>query len=282
MASYSAKLTETKYNNWVKAQLAVLFTKEGLEPFVCNEIHQFQLKCLDDICYHNGLFNGICCSSCCTENLVNCPTDNICKIRHRKCTYHRNVATRYHSSGCPNKICHNFKSEIQNAHRYNDPSFKNTDASQWCSDFWEVAKCFMPPDGYKDKASATETDFNGIISIILNYKDFQGKLHENLNNKTNVFEKAREIGRDVRHSSKLEVEDSDLQKYFKLLQQLLSDPVYLATNTHAQNALQKLSKLENDTLVVGKDDVRKVLDDVAKTVLDKIKAGLDDQYDRIK
>ncbi|XP_060577692.1 uncharacterized protein LOC132734845 [Ruditapes philippinarum] len=282
MASYSPKLLEKKYNNWVKAQLAVLFTKEGLEPFVCNEIHQFQLKCLDDICYNNGLYSGTCCSMCCMENLVNCPTDNICKVRHRKCTYHRNVATRYNSSGCPNSICHYLKTKIQNAHRYNGPSFKNTDATQWCSNFWEVVKCFMPPDGYKDKASATETDFNGIISVILNYKDVQGKIHENLNNMTNMFEEAREIGRQVRHSSTLEVKDTDLQKYFKLLQKLLSDQVYLATDTHAQNAKKKLIELENDTLVIGKDDIRKVLDDVAKAIQDKMKAGLDEQYDRIK
>ncbi|XP_060553144.1 uncharacterized protein LOC132714320 [Ruditapes philippinarum] len=140
----------------------------------------------------------------------------------------------------------------------------------------------MPPDGYKDKTSTAETDFNGIISVILNYKGFQGKIHENLNNKTNMFEEAREIGRKVRHSSTLEVEDTDLQNYFKLLQNLLSDQVYLATDTHAQNAKKKLTELENDTLVIGRDDVRKVLDDVAKAIQDKMKAGLDEQYDRIK
>jgi hypothetical protein len=193
MASYSPKLLEKKYNNWVKAQLAVLFTKEGVEPFVCKEIQQFQLKCLHDIWYLNGLISGTCCSSCCTENVVHCPTDKICKLRRGKCTYHRNVATKYNSSGCPSKICHNFKTAIQNAHRYNGPSYKNSDANQWCSNFWEVAKCFMPPDGYKEKASATETDFNGIISVILNYKDFQGKMRENLNSKKNMFEEVNNI-----------------------------------------------------------------------------------------
>ncbi|XP_060584321.1 uncharacterized protein LOC132740432 [Ruditapes philippinarum] len=282
MASYSPNLVEKKYNNWVKAQLAVLFTKEGVEPFVCNEIQQFQLKCLHDICYLNGLFSGTCCSSCCTENLVKCPTARVCNIGRGKCTFHRNVTTRYNSSGCPNKICHKFKTEIQNAHRYNGPSYKNTDATQWCSNSWEVAKCFMPPDGYKDKASATETDFNGIISVILNYKDFQGKVHENLNNKINIFEEAREIGRNVQHSSKLEVEDQDLQKYFKILQHLLSDPVYLSTDKHAQNAKRKLIQLENGTLVIGKDDVRKILDDVETALQDKMKDGLDNQYDKIK
>jgi hypothetical protein len=51
----------------------------------------------------------------------------------------------------------------------------------------------MPPDGYREKTSATETDFNGIISVILNYKDFQGKIRENLNNKKNIFEEVNNI-----------------------------------------------------------------------------------------
>ncbi|XP_060600160.1 uncharacterized protein LOC132753683 [Ruditapes philippinarum] len=276
MASYSPKLLEKKYNNWVKAQLAVFFTKDGLEPFVCNEIQQFQQKCLDDICYNNGIFSGTICSGCSTENVVKCPTKGICIVGKGQCSFHKN--SNYILAGCPNRICHHFKSGIQKAHRYSGPSYKNTDATQWCSNSWEVAKCFMPPDGYKDKASATETDFNGIISVILNYKDFERKVHENLN----IFEEAREIGKTVRHSSSLEVEDSDLQKYFQLLQKLLSDPVYLATDTHAQNAKQKLTELENDTLVIGKDDIRKALDDVAKAVQDKIKTGLDEQYDKIK
>ncbi|XP_060566622.1 uncharacterized protein LOC132725500 [Ruditapes philippinarum] len=284
MASYSPKLSDKKYNNWVKAQLAALFTKEGLEPFVCHEVQEFQLKCLDDICYNNGLISGTLCSNCCTENVIKCPTNRICNVGRGKCSYHRNAATRYNPAGCPNKICHNFTTEIQNAHRYAGPSYKNTDATQWCSNFWEVAKCFMPPDGFKDKASATETDFNGIISVILNYKDFQMKIHENLNNKTNMFEEAREIERNVRHSPTLEVEDSDLQKYYILLilQKLLSDPVYLGSDTLAQNAKKKLIELENDTLTLGKNDLKQVLDDVAKAIQDKMKAGLDEQYDRIK
>jgi hypothetical protein len=57
------------------------------------------------------------------------------------------------------------------------------------------------------------------------------------------FDQARDIGRKVRHSSTFEVEDTDLQKYFKLLQKLLSDQVYLAADTHAQNAKKKLTEV---------------------------------------
>jgi hypothetical protein len=51
----------------------------------------------------------------------------------------------------------------------------------------------MPPDGYKDIACAQETDFNGIISVIINYKDFQLKVHEKLGNEKNIFEQVSKV-----------------------------------------------------------------------------------------
>jgi hypothetical protein len=51
---------------------------------------------------------------------------------------------------------------------------------------------------------------------------------------------AREIGRNLRHSPTLEVEDIDLHQYFIVFQQLLSDAGNLATDIHAQDAKQKL------------------------------------------
>ncbi|XP_045163453.2 uncharacterized protein LOC123527829 [Mercenaria mercenaria] len=273
--AYSRKLTESKYHNWVKASLAVLFTKEGIQPFVHDEIEQFQQKCLTDICSNNGLPVGTTCSSCYTENIIVCPTNRICNAGRGKCSFHRNAATRYNPVGCPNIVCNNFKTEIQNAHRYNGPSYRNTDATQWNSNPWEVAKCFMPPDGYKDVASAADTDFNGIISVIANHKGFQKKTQANLDDKNNIFEHGRQIGKTVRHSPKLEVDDADLQLYFRYLKDLLSDPGHLGSDRYAQSAIQKLTQLQNNTLVIRSDDVRRVLEEVAKAIQDKIKNEMD-------
>ncbi|XP_060606654.1 uncharacterized protein CXorf38-like [Ruditapes philippinarum] len=271
--SLSKRLSNSRYQNWVKASLAVLITKEGIEPFVKDELEQFQQKCLTDICNNQGLPSGTICTNCCTENVVKCPTKKICNYNNksRKCSYHKNSATSFLPAGCPNKICNNFQTEIQKEHRFNGPSYKNTDATQWCINSWEVAKCFMPPDGYKDVVSASETDFNGVNSVIINCRCFQTKVTDDLSKNGNIFDKARKIGRDVRHSSKLEVEDKDLKQYFIDLHNLLSDTGHLKTNKYAKSAREKLSELKDDKLLIGKDDVRKVLDDVAKVAHDKIK-----------
>ena len=192
-ASPNPTLSKSKFHNWIKAALAVLFTKEEVEPVVYDEIKEFQQKCLQDIATSNSLPVGSSCNNCCTENVVVCPKDRLCNVRRRKCSYHRNAATQYRSSGCPNIICHNLKNEIQNAHRYYGPSYKNTDATQWCSNPWEIAKCYMPPDGYKDVTTAAETDFNGIISVIINHKGFDAKISDNLSNKNNIFDKVNTL-----------------------------------------------------------------------------------------
>ncbi|XP_053378647.1 uncharacterized protein CXorf38 homolog [Mercenaria mercenaria] len=234
---------DKKYQNWMKAHLAVKITKEGIEPFVYNEIQQFQQKCLSDICNNNGLPAGTTCSGCCTENVVVCPTNRICDVGRAKCRYHRNSATQYFPPGCPNKICHNFKNDIQNAHRFCGPSYKNTDASQWCSNPWEVAKCFMPPDGYRDVTSAAETDFNAIIAVVMNHKGFQSKVMDDLSKKSNIFEQCREVYRAIRYNHSLEVEDTDLQHYFGCLRSLLTDPAYLYVDKDALSALCRLTQI---------------------------------------
>ncbi|XP_060603538.1 uncharacterized protein LOC132756475 [Ruditapes philippinarum] len=241
--SLSKKLSNSRYNNWVKASLAVLITKRGIEPFVKDEIEQFQQKCLTDICNNQGLPSGTICTNCCTENVVKCPTNKICNIKQRKCSYHKDSATTFLLAGCPNKICHNFKTEIQNAHRYNGPSYKNTDAAQWCSKSWEVAKCYMPPDGYKDVVSASETDFNGVNSVIINCECFQTKVTDDLSKNGNIFDKGREIGKAVRHAPILEVVDKDLKQYFIDLDNLLSDTGHLISDNNAKLARKRLSEV---------------------------------------
>ncbi|XP_060607621.1 uncharacterized protein LOC132759790 [Ruditapes philippinarum] len=271
----SVPLSNSKFFNWIKAALAVFYTKEEIEPVVIDEVKYFQQNCLHTISSSNSLPAGSTCSKCCTENLIVCPTNRICNVNRGKCYYHKNVATQFRPSGCPNKICHNLKSEIEKAHRYHGPSYKNTDATKWCSNAWEIAKCYLPPDGYKDVSNASETNFNGIISVIINHKGFEAKIKDDLSKKNNIFDKGRDVGKTVRHSPNLEVEDTDLTQYFTILNNILTDPGFVAMNKSPNNAIQKLAKLQSDDLIIGKDVVRKVLDDVGKTIQEQIRNEMD-------
>ncbi|XP_045161673.2 uncharacterized protein LOC123526543 [Mercenaria mercenaria] len=266
MASYKAKLPKPRYSNWLKAGLALLITKEGLTDFVYDEIEQFQIKCLADICAKHGLPPNTTCSSCSTVAVLVCPTAGICNRKSGTCTFHNGNYYRM----CPNQVCDRLRQAITNAHRYPRPSYKNTDATKWCSSAWEVAKCYMPADGYSHAMTAAETDFNGILSVILNHKSFQSKISDDLSNKRGIFVQAREVGRDIRHSSDLELDTPTLMNYFTILEDLLSDPKFLQHNHKAQTALGMLKQLKSNTLVVRADDLEKVLRDAASVMQNNI------------
>ncbi|KAH3786588.1 hypothetical protein DPMN_164695 [Dreissena polymorpha] len=67
------------------------------------------------------------------------------------------------------------RDEIEKRHRYGNGSWKNSSQNQFVSDPWEIAKCYFPVDGYYGIKSAHETDFNGIISFMLNCLHFNTK-----------------------------------------------------------------------------------------------------------
>ena len=55
----------------------------------------------------------------------------------------------------------------------------------------------------------------------------------------------RDVGKAVRHSPNLEVEDADLANYFTILNNILSDPGFIAISKTPGNASQKLAKVIN-------------------------------------
>jgi hypothetical protein len=82
---------------------------------------------------------------------------------------------------CPNNICHNVKDALHKHHRYQGPSWQVTDATKWCSDAFQIAKCYLPPKGYDNKSSFAEIDFNGTLGIIINNTRFQNQMTAHIN-----------------------------------------------------------------------------------------------------
>ena len=55
--------------------------------------------------------------------------------------------------------------------------------------------------------------------------------------------KGRDVGKAVRHCPNLEIEDTDLTQYFTILNNILSDPGFMAINKSTNNAKQKLTQV---------------------------------------
>ncbi|KAH3691809.1 uncharacterized protein LOC127863548 [Dreissena polymorpha] len=114
---------------------------------------------------------------------------------------------------------------------------------------WEM---FLPPDGYSGVTSIRDTDFNGVISVMLNCKHFDNLMSFSIapmSVSPCLLTKARDIGKAVRHSPSCEVTDSDLNDYFNTLETLLKDSKTLANDSSAQNAVSKLNLLRNENTI---------------------------------
>ncbi|KAH3812554.1 hypothetical protein DPMN_140989 [Dreissena polymorpha] len=156
MAANTTIFSDKETNNWFKMCVALNMTKEGLTNFVETIINKV----------HAAL--GSSCGLCSIEQLMACPTQGLCKkTKQNSCVFHKSYLPQ------PCQICNKVKLGITSFHRFSCPSWKNTKAQGWKTDWWEIAKCYLPPQGYTDVSSVQESDFNAVINIILNCKEFQ-------------------------------------------------------------------------------------------------------------
>ncbi|XP_052820161.1 uncharacterized protein CXorf38 homolog [Mya arenaria] len=184
MASYRESLKTKEAQNWVKAALALNITKDGLQDFLEDGLTCVHQDIYSTVRTSKGLPSGAACVHCFTENVLKCPTRGICTST-RNCRFHNYPQKLY--APCPNGICEGVRDEIVQHHRFSGPSWKNTNADKWSTIPWEIGKCFLPPDGYKTMSSIKDSDFNGVISVMINCKVFQNKLSFNVATQPNLL-----------------------------------------------------------------------------------------------
>ncbi|KAH3824608.1 hypothetical protein DPMN_126445 [Dreissena polymorpha] len=259
MATNTKLFTDKETNNCIKASIALYVTKQGLTNFLDTQLQNV----------HSIV--GRSCGNCTIEKLIPCPTNPYCYKRKRnKCPFHKSQKPQ----PCP--TCDNVKQNIILLHRYGGPSLKNTRAEKWAHDYWEIGKCYLPPDGYSSVSSVQESDFNGVISIMLNCRHFQTCLSSSClspppPDKKCPLEKVRQIGRDVHHTANCKVTDADLQDYFQTLSSLLADPNHLQHDPSATIACTRLSDLQNDRMSL--EELGDLLEETSQTLKYAKEAG---------
>ncbi|KAH3812381.1 hypothetical protein DPMN_140811 [Dreissena polymorpha] len=280
MASLADVFTEKESTNWLKAWLAVDIAKSGLDHFAENEAKTLHLN------IYNAVWSSVMapavCFGCHTANLLNCPTRGVCDKQgaNSSCKAMHDTVTNQ-PRPCPTYVCNKVLDEIKNLHRFARPSWKNTRADLWAQHPWQIAKAYFPPDGYTAKNSVQETDFNGIISFMMNCKHFDNKFSfpicSGQSNPPCLLTKAREIGRTVRHLSQCKLTDADLQVIFTTLTDLLTDPTCLAHIVASQEAVKKLVKLQHDVLKITTEEIIHLLE----AVQDKLKKVVQDELKEV-
>ncbi|XP_052819445.1 uncharacterized protein LOC128245349 [Mya arenaria] len=256
MASYRELLKEKEAQNWVKAALALNITKDGLQDFLEDVLTCVHQDIYSTVRTSKGLPPGAACAHCFTENVLKCPTRGICTST-RNCRFHNYPQKLY--APCPNGICEGVRDEIVKHHRFSGPSWKNTNADKWSTIPWEIGKCFLPPDGYKTVSSIKDSDFNGVISVMINCEDFKTKLSFNVATQQNLLTEVRDIGRHVRHSNDQRVKDTELVDFLFKLRTLLEDKTELANRPEAQHAVEQLKKLQTDDFKLSAENEGEIL-----------------------
>lgn len=158
MADYKLLFQSKENQNWAKCSYAIQVTRLGLLEFCKNEIVKFHSRIT------STFPQGTRCSSCKRENVI-----PYSKPGHQ-C---RKGRCRCFSTPCVKGVCDKLKNLVETEHRRKQISWKNTNISDWVQNPWEIAKCYFPETGYIDKKTAESTDFNGIISLIMNNRIFE-------------------------------------------------------------------------------------------------------------
>ncbi|XP_034744586.1 uncharacterized protein CXorf38-like [Etheostoma cragini] len=136
----AVRLNDKEYKNWLKAGRCLLILKDGLHPFINDQMRAF----------HRDLLNQ--------NTLLRKPCVISCKPRGNKLF-----------SAC--RMCSEWQTVILSHHRQPDATvnWDNCFPPNWRTDHWELAKAYMPRGQGKVKG-ADQCDASALLNLI-NYCD---------------------------------------------------------------------------------------------------------------
>ena len=153
--------------NWFYAAKGLECLKLGLENYVQSQIEQQYTTLIQTVTNSFGYSPIVL--DCSAQTLIVLPI----KYNFRPPAYHCDIHnTRDEkvciTEKCPNAVCSKLLIGIRKLHTQMKPIWSNTDPSKWTCDSWEIAKCFLSSDGYKDTKSVKDVDCSGLLSILIN------------------------------------------------------------------------------------------------------------------
>ncbi|KAH3825150.1 hypothetical protein DPMN_127023 [Dreissena polymorpha] len=154
------KLRSKEAQNWLKCMIATYTIRDVMADLANDEFQAFYNHIRNDLDAKHGIGKEKTCTTCSDPS-------KRCRLCSAICIF------------------------IYDNHRFKKgnlkgPPWRNTDSTKWCTDAWELAKCYMPETGYKDKPNADTTDFNGIIGALYNCTWMQNCFADDLSQDTNI------------------------------------------------------------------------------------------------
>ncbi|XP_060592398.1 uncharacterized protein CXorf38 homolog [Ruditapes philippinarum] len=240
---HQSEIDKRKYRNWVRGGLAYKYLKQGLEGFADDVVKKEHNRILAAVIHTPG--NN--CNHCCLRNLQPLHT---CKRDHtgkKTCPYGLLYCNCLHGKKqrCPTNICDGIMEEILKSHGSLPPQpyWRNTDIQKWCTEPWEVAKCYINAPGYSDKTKAADIDIYGLLHVFINNTSLYSHLACSMTGSSNIFTKVRGRRNSIFHSPTMEMEDTELTECVDDIIAILEDTTELKMRKDAQQAVTNLNKI---------------------------------------
>ncbi|XP_053402116.1 uncharacterized protein LOC128546095 [Mercenaria mercenaria] len=246
--SHQTELEKKKYRNWVRGGLAYKYLKEGIKGFADDVVGEEHRRINQDV------ISGRTCNECSIRNLRPLHTCQKDHASRYKCPWGQNncnCTCTTKKKRCPNKVCDAVMEEILKNHGSAPPTpnWKNIDIQKWCSDPWEMAKCFINAPGYADKSTADDIDIAGLLHVFINNIGHKTHLSDKINN-GNIFLKTLQRRNELFHSPTMELEDLMLDKCIDDILAILEDEKELKARHDSQEAVLKLKQLKQENFII--------------------------------
>ncbi|XP_053383171.1 uncharacterized protein LOC123541325 [Mercenaria mercenaria] len=249
MMAHQRHLEKAKFRQWVKAGLGLDYLREGLLPFCDEIVNRHHTAILDDIKQKVNL-STVTCGHCTVKTLK---PDHV-NAGYKQCPFGQvncNCCFPSAKTSCPNNVCGAIYDAITKSHGSTPPApnWKNSNTEKWCTDPWSIAKCFISAPGYDQKITAADIDCTGILHIIINNQYFHNHIMQSIDG-SDLFSKVRQHRNKIFHSSTMELEENDANRYIDEMIAVLQDGKELNNRQDTKNAVKKLQDLKKDNFIV--------------------------------
>ncbi|XP_053390028.1 uncharacterized protein CXorf38 homolog [Mercenaria mercenaria] len=250
---HKAQLENIKYRNWVRAGLGIKYVKEGLEPFCDHLVNHQHISILDKVKQKHNL-STVSCGLCDVRTLQ---PDHV-QTKFRQCPLGQTNCNCLRPGGkasCPSNVCGAIYDEIIKHHASTPPApyWRNTDAHQWCTEPWAVAKCFINAPGYEQKKSVLEIDCSGLLHLLINNIEFHQYIKCVISG-NDAFSRVLRHRNSIFHSDNMELEDTDITSYINDMIELLQDEKVIREREASKQAVKKLIELKQEQFIITTTD----------------------------
>ena len=148
MSTLKNRLNDPEYQNWVKAGICLLYTKDGLEDFVDNTTQRLHQNVIGNLTRQLGAQTGqaVCGVTIRRQQLVNTCNDRYCQV------FLNAVIQEGLDPTHPFTLKHG--------------NLGNSDVSLWHSHPYELSKLFMNAGQQSTQSRPAETDLSGLVNFM--------------------------------------------------------------------------------------------------------------------